>query len=143
MILAILAACAAPLVFDANNPLFRFDGPPCTLERQKVDCACSEGFTWDPTPRAQWFEVWRYHGTSGQFSQVGITTATKWWVRSDFPFPRAGETYQYTVKACRRDSGVLKCSPQFSPYVRYKAARYACYKTGVEVACYPGDPVGN
>jgi hypothetical protein len=131
----LLAACLTP-------PLFDLDGPPCSPVRSWLQCACSEGMAWDPEPLADWYEVRRVAVYAGSGSQVGSTTDTFWMFAEDADFPKAGTLYDYLVRACRRSTtnGAVLCGG-WSNAVRYVGAPYACYDSGQEVPCYPGDPL--
>jgi hypothetical protein len=135
-----------------SMPLFgELDGPPCGDETE--ECRCTECFGWEPSERATYYMVTRLTPSTGSAVLVGTLTeqlgvdeetgepwrippATVWCPARDNPFPREGTLYEYTVHACN----AAGCVPSTNS-VRYRAAPYACYEGGREVACYVGDPV--
>lgn len=163
MMTVMLAACTSPLTFDPTGTTrpFKLTGPPCSAVRAWLDCACDEGFKWQPSPGAQWYEIRRVVTlpATGSGEVSGTTTinvtrdatgnvgvATRWYFAQDIPFPRRGTTYTYSMRWClRRSTGATVCSPVWTPVARYKAAPYACWSRPSttapprEIPCYPGD----
>lgn len=161
----ILAACLTPVTMD-GDPL-----RPCPLDRVENECDCAECFIWDdvafqsPYTGGERYEVKRRYVVTGDEGVVGVRR-TQWaapcyppdcdeYVPGYWVMPLAhwcpqlddegeltpieGELYQYTVRACNS----YACS-EWVPWLdgmKYRAAPTACYESGVEVRCYPGDPL--
>jgi hypothetical protein len=128
-------------------------------EQPHDPCRCSQAIQWDREVTATGSEVWRRE-VGGTWAQVGtvplICTATEpsldpeadeiciyweprcyWLPLMDEPMPNEGMTYEYTivhVNDCGR-------SQPGSSTVAYVGPPVACFEGGVEVECYPGDPL--
>lgn len=138
----LLAACL-------SMPNFDTDGATCPDTQEA--CRCSECVVWDATPGAVRYEVQRETVSTGNKVWVGIvrwrswtdddgtantTLPNTWCAAMDSPFPREDTLYRYRIRAC----DAVACG-EFSDPVTYRAAPYACFDGGREVACYVGDSV--
>jgi hypothetical protein len=155
--LILAGVCLSPPLFDGS-------GPPCTTDRQLVECGCSECFSWDPvladpvagTPAADWYVVYRFDPT-GAVQLVGTTRTrnrpawvddsgnphpvvriTQWCPAWDSSFPHEGVTYTYQLSACVVGA---RCSATGPAFVSYVGAPYRCFAGGLETPCYPGAPL--
>jgi hypothetical protein len=160
--LVLAGVCAAP-------PLFDLSGPTCTPIDQQVECRCSECITWPVVVGATFYAIERTKVSTGEKVNVGTTTlqigvyldengnsvpwsvnaSTVWCVARDSSTPQEGLLYEYRVKACNATG----CSPfqgaacpttqvdRTNCPVLYRAAPYACWHGGAEVACYTADPL--
>ena len=130
--------CSAPPLFDTS-------GPNCAASRQGMQCVCSECLEWDAATGATWYQV-RRCDSSGTCTIVGDTrwknrpgtTATRWCVAWDSPFPTAGTTYSYAIRSCTEGPIGPLCAAGLSNPVTYNAAPYMCISGGVEVSCSAG-----
>jgi len=152
MIRILLLACAFGPFYPAT-----FDGPPCSPERQALECECSEALAWDAATGADRYEVWRRTVSTGSLCRAGILRRSLtsepgepdawawpplvWSPALDgeregiCTFPRAGTLYEYAVRAC---SGAL-CSED-SGAVQYRGTDYECVVAGEPRQCHVGDP---
>ena len=145
--------CLSPLLWE-------FTGVPCADET--IECRCSEFFTWDKASGpVTYYEVQRKASTSVEWYTVcnldvwldaeDLETGEPIKVEREllihFPaiddssFPREGVLYEYRVRACCGTGEFENEFGGWSGVVRYRAAPYACFESGVEVPCYTDDPV--
>ena len=143
----------------SKPPLFDMGGSACSASRQGMACTCSECLTWDPAAGSAWYEVKRCDHSGQNCSIVGDTRwrnrpayidddgvshpqvlPTLWCVAWDDSFPKAGRSYDYTVRGCANGPSGPICSVGFSNAVNYVAAPYMCIDRGLEVPCAVSTP---
>lgn len=119
----------------------------CT--RLSLDCACS-GLTWDPSERAEWYEIERETISTGARITVGTVHGTEnedgtrnapstfWTVFLDSSFPHSTTPYRYRVRACN----AAGCSANSNAAATRGWTVAACFDSSFgtvdEVPCYVG-----
>lgn len=154
--------CAGPPFYPST-----FDGPACSVERQELECVCSECFTWDPcrvpagkpecsedgytisraAPGESPAVVGEVRCSPAYVDEDGVPHVKwcplSWCAARDQVPPKEGVLYAYTVQGFdvladgRRLYSVSPSAP-----VKVRSAPLACFENGREVPCYPGDRVG-
>jgi hypothetical protein len=140
-----LGISATPARADVCNapPLFDTAGPNCSTSRQGMQCVCSECLEWDASTGATWYQVRRCDASGANCTIVGDTRwknrpgviSTRWCAAWDSPFPVAGSSYGYTIRACTDGPTGPVCAAGLSNSVGYVAAPYMCIAGGVEIPC--------
>ena len=121
----------------STMPLFDMTGPVCSVEREDVECGCSECIAWDRAPvgpeisRVEVERVDEFGGLlvfakyeqtwldeDGNFARTDPTTL---WcpIKHDFTELVEGELYQYRIRECN----IFGCSDWSEPH-HYRAAPY-------------------
>jgi hypothetical protein len=141
--LALALSVRADAVPICNSPpLFDLSGSTCIKSKQSSACGCSECMLWDASAGATWYEIRRctldgvcvVTGDTRWKNRTGFTE-TMWCSAWDAPFPLAGVSYDYSVRACKNGPAGPICSTVLSNPVRYVGAPYMCISGGVEISC--------